>query len=101
MTTCALALPEPVLVADLAAAYAFGLARNLPFVDGNKRISFIVAELFLSLNGYELAVDDAAAYETWMSLADGSLSEEQLAGWLRSNISTLHPGNISEPLRPR
>jgi death-on-curing protein len=72
--------------AELAAAYAYGIARNHPFVDGNKRAALVVSELFLNLNGYELTADDAACVMTFQALADGSLSETELAAWLRANI---------------
>lgn len=66
-------------MAALAAAYAYGIAKNHPFVDGNKRTSFVVCELFLALNGYELAMDDATAVTTWLALAASELSEDELA----------------------
>lgn len=75
-------------VADLAAAYAFGIAKNHPFVDGNKRTAWVVARLFLHLNGARLifAVQDAiVAVE---GLAAGTLNEHALAAWFRGR---LHP----------
>ncbi|KAA0575880.1 type II toxin-antitoxin system death-on-curing family toxin [Azospirillum sp. B21] len=72
--------------ADLAASYAYGIARNHPFVDGNKRTALVVAELFLDLNGYALLADDASCVVTFLALAEGALSEADLAGWLRANI---------------
>lgn len=72
--------------ADLAAAYAFGLARNHPFLDGNKRTAFVVMELFLNLNGWILDADDAECISTMESVASGDLAERSLAGWLRSHI---------------
>lgn len=66
-------------VAALAAAYAYGIAKNHPFVDGNKRTSFVVCELFLALNGYDLTMDDAAAVTTWLALAASELAEDELA----------------------
>ena len=71
--------------ADLAAAYAFGLARNHPFLDGNKRTAFVVMELFLSLNGWTLDADDAECISTMESVAAGDLPEKNLAVWLRSH----------------
>jgi death on curing protein len=73
---------------DLAAAYAFGLARNHPFLDGNKRTAFVVMELFLNLNGCTLGADDAECITTMESLAAGELSEQKLANWLRSQLAT-------------
>ena len=72
-------------IADLAAAYGYGIARNHPFFDGNKRTAFVVVEVFLNLNGYELEADDIACLKTFLSLAAGTLSEKGLATWLRDN----------------
>jgi len=72
-------------LARLAAAYAFGISRNHPFLDGNKRTSLVVAELFLELNGLELAASDAACVSTFLSLAAGELTEDDLAHWVTEN----------------
>ena len=77
--------------ADLAAAYAFGLARNHGFVDGNKRTAWIVARLFLADNGLRLAFAAGDAIRTMIALADGSLSEAELAQWFRERIQQPHP----------
>ena len=77
--------PPPDLAA-LAAAYAFGIARNHGFVDGNKRTSLVVTETFLRLNGKVLAASDPEIVTTWLALADGSLDEAALAAWLRIRI---------------
>lgn len=69
--------------ADLAAAYAFGLARNHPFLDGNKRTAFVCAELFLLLNRQALTASDAACVTQMLLLAAGDLSESDFAAWLR------------------
>jgi death-on-curing protein len=69
--------------ADLAAAYGFGLARNHPFIDGNKRTAFVAVELFLALNGWSLTADDATCVLTMLSLAAGELSEAGFASWIR------------------
>lgn len=74
-------------VADLAAAYGYGITRNHPFLDGNKRTALVAIELFLALNGWHLAADDQACLTTILSLADGSLSEADLVDWLRANIA--------------
>jgi death-on-curing protein len=79
---------EPDAVA-LAAAYAFGIARNHPFIDGNKRTAFVCAELFLALNGVALLADDAACVGTMLALASGELPETEFADWLRSNSSPI------------
>jgi death on curing protein len=76
-------------VAALAAAYAVGIARNHPFLDGNKRTAWVVAETFLLKNGYELVAGDREGVATMLSLAEGVLPEEQFASWLRANIQPL------------
>lgn len=73
--------------ACLAAAYAFGLARNHPFVDGNKRTAWVLARLFLALNCHDLRFDPADAISTVLALAAGDLSEENLASWFRAGLS--------------
>ncbi|ODV12734.1 MAG: death-on-curing protein [Rubrivivax sp. SCN 70-15] len=70
----------------LAAAYGFGIARNNPFVDGNKRTAFVAMELFLACNGDELVADDADCVVTMLAVAAGTLDEAALADWLRRNI---------------
>lgn len=72
--------------ASLAASYAFGIARNHPFLDGNKRTAFVVMELFLNLNGWILSADDADCVSTMLALASGKLSEKALADWLREHM---------------
>jgi len=70
-------------VAELAASYGFGLARNHPFIDGNKRTAFVAVELFLHLNGFELHADDLACVLTTLSVASGTLDEAGFADWIR------------------
>ena len=88
----ALARPRNLLaygspdLADLAAAYAAGIARNHPFIDGNKRTAWVVAETFVELNGAEIAADDAGAYETMLALAEGRIDEGAFAGWMRPQL---------------
>ncbi|MCY4754525.1 type II toxin-antitoxin system death-on-curing family toxin [Pelomonas aquatica] len=72
---------------DLAAAYAVGLAKNHPFIDGNKRTAYVAMELFLVLNGFELAADDASATLTMLSVAAGDSDELRLAQWLREHTA--------------
>jgi death on curing protein len=72
-------------LARLAAAYGFGLIRNHPFYDGNKRAGFLAILLFLDLNGFELRVDQVNAIETVFSLAAGKMSESELVEWIRSH----------------
>ncbi len=70
---------------ELAAAYAFGLAKNHAFVDGNKRIAFMSLMVFLRINGVAFAPDPAHATAMILSLAAGEVSEESLARWIRDN----------------
>jgi len=72
--------------AALAAAYAFGIARNHPFVDGNKRTAFVVMETFLELSGSALSADDADCVTTMLALAAGDLGEDALAAWIRDRL---------------
>lgn len=78
-------------VADLAAAYGFGLARNHPFIDGNKRIAFIATSLFLWLNGQKLAAADADCVLTVLALAAGDIDEPEFAAWLRAHTQPRQP----------
>ncbi len=78
--------PPPDL-AELAAAYGFGIARNHPFVDGNKRTALIVMRLFLKLNGAELVATAGEKYDVAMSLAAGDLTEDALAKWVRAHLA--------------
>jgi death on curing protein len=71
--------------ADLAAAYGYGLARNHPFYDGNKRTAFVVVELFLMLNGYQLMANDQECIIEMLDVASGSISEQDFASWIREN----------------
>lgn len=71
----------------LAAAYAFGIARNHPFADGNKRTAWVLARLFLRLNGAEIAFQADDAIRTVLALAAGELSEEELADWFRRRLA--------------
>lgn len=74
---------------SLAASYARGLAKNHPFVDGNKRTAFVIAVVFLRLNGLRAIADPGDAVVTMLGLADGSVSEEAFADWLRANTEPL------------
>jgi len=70
----------------LAAAYAFGIARNHPFNDGNKRTAWVIARLFLRLNGVQIAFDKAEAIRMVLALASGSLAEDAVAEWFRARV---------------
>ena len=72
--------------AELAASHAFGIARNHPFIDGNKRTAFVAAELFLALNGYRLAAEDADGGTHMLAVAGGELDEPSFAAWLRQHL---------------
>lgn len=74
-------------VCALAAAYAFGISRNHPFVDGNKRTAWVIARLFLQLNGVVLRFDKADAIRAMLSLAAGEMAEEALADWFRAQVA--------------
>jgi len=73
--------------AALAAAYGFGVARNHPLIDGNKRTAFVCCELFLALNGQLLVADDALCVSTMLALAAGELPEADFAAWLRTHAT--------------
>lgn len=70
----------------LAAAYAYGIARNHPFADGNKRTAWVLARLFLRLNGLTLSFTQREAIDTVLALAAGELSEDELADWFRQHV---------------
>jgi len=78
---------EPPSLARLAAAYAKGIVANHPFVDGNKRTAFLVSLTFLGRNGLRLTASKEDRILTFWKLADGSLSEEQLADWFERNTA--------------
>ncbi len=73
-------------VAELAAAYAYAIARNHPFVDGNKRTAAVISETFLMLNGQALQATDAELVVAFVALAAGELSEDELADWFRQHL---------------
>lgn len=77
---------ERAPLSALAASYAIGIARNHPFVDGNKRTSLVVAELFLALNGFELRATDAEVASVWLTVAAGTVSDAELASWIEANL---------------
>ncbi|HEV2148018.1 MAG TPA: type II toxin-antitoxin system death-on-curing family toxin [Longimicrobiaceae bacterium] len=72
-------------LADLAAAYLFGLAKNHGYVDGNKRVGFAAAATFLLLNGVRLTASEPDAYERVIGVVEGHQAEEELAGWFRAH----------------
>ena len=74
---------EKATVFDLAAAYSFGIAKNHPFVDGNKRAAFLTGYVFLELNGFELSASEAEAALQMLALASGEMTEKEYAAWLQ------------------
>lgn len=80
---------DDVDLADVAAAYAFGLARNHGFVDGNKRVALAAMGVFLRANGFRLAAPEPQTYAVMIDIATGELSEEDLARWLRASCEPL------------
>ncbi len=79
--------PPPSL-ARLAASYAHGLVSNHPFVDGNKQTAYVACLLFLRLNGFRIDAPSEQKYGTFMALAEGSLSEEDLTSWIDGHMAT-------------
>lgn len=74
---------------DKAAAYGFHVCKNHPFVDGNKRVAFVLMDIFLQKNGWEIVAPEEEAYSTMISLASGKLSKVQLSAWLKKYSSRL------------
>jgi death on curing protein len=91
----ALARPQQVAAygeptaATLAASYGHGIARNHPFLDGNKRTAFVAVELFLVLNGFRLTADDTSCVLTMLDVAAGQISEEQFVDWIDRHLAPL------------
>jgi death on curing protein len=77
-------------VADLAASYAVGIARNHAFLDGNKRTAWVVAETFLLKNGYELIARDQDGVTAMLAVAEGTMPEQEFAIWVRTYIRPLN-----------
>jgi death-on-curing protein len=77
----------PVILPELAAAYAYGICKNHPFVDGNKRTAMAVAVTFLERNGTEVTATQEDAYLTFLGLASGDVSEEELTAWFVKNTA--------------
>lgn len=79
---------DNVSIFDIAAAYSFGLAKNHPFVDGNKRTAFTVGVVFLGINGYHLNASEAEAAVMFENLAAGTVDERDLASWFEQNYQS-------------
>lgn len=84
-----LAYADSISLPKLAASYAFGIARNHAFVDGNKRTALVVSEGFLRVNGVKVVAPPEEKYFTFLHLADGSLSEDELTAWFTQHAVTL------------
>lgn len=80
---------QVVSLTRLAAAYAFGIARNHPFIDGNKRTAYVVARTFLVINGYDIKATHEDKYLMVLALAEGNLSEDELAAWFEDKAYKL------------
>ena len=80
-------------IAALAAAYAWGLARSHPFADGNKRTAWVLARLFLVMNGHRLTFGAAEAIQVVLALASGKLEESALAVWIRERLDPPSPAD--------
>lgn len=76
---------------DLAAAYAYGISKNHPFLDGNKRTAAVICETFIELHDHEIKLDETAKYPHYLSLAAGEHTEESFALWLRENSAPTTP----------
>lgn len=76
-------------LADLAAAYAFGIATSHPFIDGNKRAAFITAAIFLDLNGYDLSYAEPEVVRVMVAVAANEIDERRLAEWIRAGLQPL------------
>lgn len=88
--------PLPDL-ADLAATLVYGLARNHPFVDGNKRTAAVLCETFIELNDARLEAEDIDLFPRYLALAEGKLTVEEFARWLRSHIQVSPRNKVQEP----
>lgn len=88
--------PSPDIAA-LAASLAYGIAKNHPFVDGNKRTAAVLCELFIVINGMSLEASDEEMLSVFLALAEGSLNENQLTDWIRPRLIQLRSDYIHEP----
>lgn len=74
----------------MAALYALGVIKNQPFVDGNKRVGTVLLELFLDLNGYELAASDEDMLPIMLGVAAGDVTDQQFISWVQQNTARTH-----------
>lgn len=105
LLTSALSRPRQILaysepppdLAALATAYAFGILRNHPFVDGNKRVALVALRTFLKVNGHDLVATQEEKYQRVLRLADRQLSESEFASWVRDHHSPEPPAATEPP----
>lgn len=83
----------PPSIEDMAAAYAYGVAKNHPFIDGNKRTALVVCILFLNMNECDITAPLEECYIVFLKLADGSLTEEDLSTWFTNNLTSFRPAS--------
>ena len=83
---------EPDL-AELAAVYALGIAKNHPFIDGNKRTAYVALETFLALNGIAFPVSDAEAVVAMLAMASGEMTEDEFTAWVREHARVAQPAD--------
>ena len=81
--------PVPYIT-DMAAAYAYGIIKNYPFIDGNKRTTLVACRLFLQLNGFDIKVSQQDKYITFLKLAEGIIGEAELSSWLSVHLVTIN-----------
>jgi death-on-curing protein len=93
--------PKAATPARLAASYAYGIARNHPFVDGNKRVAMVVSFLFLRINGVRVRAGQEDVYRTFLSLADGTLGERELEKWFDAHAASKQRRVPRSPRRRR
>jgi death-on-curing protein len=86
----------PADFADLAASLAYGLARNHPFVDGNRRTAAVCCEVFLAINNIALEAEDSELYTEYYALAEGTLEETDFADWLRPRLKLASRAHVHE-----
>lgn len=86
----------PADLAELAASLAYGIARNHPFVDGNKRTAYVSCRLFLKLNGLDLSSDPLDRHRNFVAMAEGRLELAEFTAWLRRHLRVVDPGQVQE-----
>ena len=77
-------------IADMATAYAYGIAKNHPFIDGNKRTAYVSCRLFLKINGHDIHATQEEKYITTLKLAEGIIDEAELSAWIKQHLITVN-----------